>query len=95
MTPLEETVFAPLRRTGKEFWLLLLGLLALTGLGVVAYLYQLWDGLGVTGLKRPVYWGVYLANYVFFIGISNAGTLISAMLRLTHAEWRRPITRVA
>ena len=42
-----------------------------------------------------MYWGFYITNYIFFIGISHAGTLISAILRLTGAEWRRPITRVA
>jgi molybdopterin-containing oxidoreductase family membrane subunit len=49
----------------------------------------------VTGLNVPVYWGLYITNFVFFIGISHAGTLISAILRLAHAEWRRPITRAA
>lgn len=95
MTHLEETVFAPLRRSGRGFYLLLALLVALTGWGVFAYVYQLWDGLGVTGLGRPVYWGVYLTNFVFFIGISHAGTLISAILRVTLANWRRPITRIA
>ena len=40
-------------------------------------------------------WGVYIINFVFFIGISHAGTLVSAILRVTGAEWRRPITRMA
>ena len=39
--------------------------------------------------------GLYLVNFVFFIGISHAGTLISAILRITHAGWRTPITRAA
>ena len=52
-------------------------------------------GLGVTGLNRPVFWGLYITNFVFFIGISHAGTLISAILRLCNAEWRRAITRSA
>ena len=56
---------------------------------------QLLRGLGVTGLNQPVSWGFYIVNFVFFIGISHAGTLISAILRLTQAEWRRPITRMA
>ncbi len=56
---------------------------------------QLLYGLGVTGLNQPVAWGFYIVNFVFFIGISHAGTLISAILRLSHAEWRRPITRMA
>ncbi|MFQ5719255.1 MAG: NrfD/PsrC family molybdoenzyme membrane anchor subunit, partial [Acidobacteriota bacterium] len=56
---------------------------------------QLQRGLGVTGMMEPVTWGFYIINFVFFIGISHAGTLISAILRLSHAEWRRPITRMA
>ncbi|MEE8437894.1 MAG: NrfD/PsrC family molybdoenzyme membrane anchor subunit, partial [Candidatus Neomarinimicrobiota bacterium] len=61
------------------------------------YMYstQLSKGLGVTGLNRPKSWGFYIVNFVFFIGISHAGTLISAILRLSKAEWRRPITRMA
>ena len=61
----------------------------------VAYGYQLRYGLGVTGMRDRVPWGLYIVNFVFFIGISHAGTLISAILRLTGAEWRRPITRMA
>ncbi|OYW00617.1 MAG: hypothetical protein B7X11_04405, partial [Acidobacteria bacterium 37-65-4] len=60
-----------------------------------AWYYQLQRGLGVTGMGRPIYWGFYITNFVFFIGVSHAGTLISAILRLTRAEWRRPITRAA
>jgi len=56
---------------------------------------QILYGLGVTGLNQPVVWGFYIVNFVFFIGISHAGTLISAILRLSNAEWRRPITRMA
>jgi molybdopterin-containing oxidoreductase family membrane subunit len=56
---------------------------------------QILRGLGVTGLNQPVAWGFYIVNFVFFIGISHAGTLISAILRLAKAEWRRPITRMA
>ena len=59
------------------------------------YITQVWFGLGVTGMNQPVTWGFYIVNFVFFIGISHAGTLISAILRLSKAEWRRPITRMA
>jgi molybdopterin-containing oxidoreductase family membrane subunit len=46
-------------------------------------------------MNQPVTWGFDITNFVFFIGISHAGTLISAILRLSKAEWRRPITRMA
>jgi len=63
--------------------------------GWVIFSRQILEGLGVTGLNQPVGWGFYIVNFVFFIGISHAGTLISAILRLSKAEWRRPITRMA
>jgi molybdopterin-containing oxidoreductase family membrane subunit len=62
---------------------------------VLAYIRQLRLGLGETGMQRPVYWGIYMTNFIFFIGLSLSGTFISAILRITGAEWRRPITRVA
>ncbi len=52
-------------------------------------------GLGMTGLNRPVFWGFFITNFVFWVGISHAGVMISAILRLTGAEWRRPVTRAA
>jgi molybdopterin-containing oxidoreductase family membrane subunit len=64
-------------------------------LGLAAYIHQLRYGLGTTGLNHPEYWGIYIINFVFFIGISHAGTLISAILRISKAEWRRSITRSA
>jgi Ni/Fe-hydrogenase subunit HybB-like protein len=63
--------------------------------GAFCWGYQLYRGIGVAGIRRPVFWGFYLVNFVFWIGISHAGTLISAILRLTDAGWRKPITRAA
>jgi Ni/Fe-hydrogenase subunit HybB-like protein len=58
-------------------------------------MYQIYWGFGVAGINRPVYWGLYIATFVFWVGISHAGTMISAVLRLLKADWRRPITRGA
>lgn len=63
--------------------------------GMIAWFYQLWRGLAVTAMTDYFSWGIYIVDFVFFIGISMAGTLISAILRLSGAEWRRPITRMA
>lgn len=91
----EEAILRPLMEITPRFWktfgILIIFILA----GLWAYTRQLQYGLGVTGLGQPVYWGFYIINFVFFIGISHAGTLISAILRATNAEWRRPITRSA
>jgi molybdopterin-containing oxidoreductase family membrane subunit len=91
----DDVLFAPVLQTGRGFYATAVILLAVAAWGAYAYTYQLRYGLGVTGLNRPVAWGFYIVNFVFFIGISHAGTLISAILRLCKAEWRRPITRAA
>ena len=83
---------SPLGRMGR-LWIGLLVAVSLAGAS--AYGVQLVRGLAVTALRDYVSWGLYVTNFVFFIGVSHAGTLISAILRVTHAEWRRPITRMA
>ena len=91
----ERVLLMPLVRTTKTFWRWF-GLMAAISLwGGFAYVYQLRNGLGATGLNTPEYWGIYIICFVFFIGISHAGTLISAILRVANAEWRRSITRSA
>ncbi|HEX6581793.1 MAG TPA: NrfD/PsrC family molybdoenzyme membrane anchor subunit [Actinomycetota bacterium] len=95
---LEETTLAPLRRTTPSWFVLVAVLAALVAFGLYAYTTQLRRGLVVTGLAptlNKVMWGLYITNFVFFIGISHAGTLISAILRVSHAGWRTPITRMA
>lgn len=85
----------PLYKIGISFWVLVSILLAVIGWGLFMYVRQVTNGLVETGMQRPVFWGVYMVNFIFFIGISHAGTLISAILRVTGAEWRRSITRIA
>lgn len=60
-----------------------------------AWGYMIAEGLWVAGVMRPSYWGIFLVNTVFWIGISHAGTFISAILRVFKAEFRRPFTRAA
>ena len=91
----DAVLLRPIEQTSWKFWVFIGILLAIWLWGMFAWLTQLRHGLEVTGLNVPVYWGLYITNFVFFIGISHAGTLISAILRLSHAEWRRPITRAA
>jgi Ni/Fe-hydrogenase subunit HybB-like protein len=96
-TRLLESAEAPIRpgAWGVRGRLLVAGLALVVAWGVFAWTWQVSHGLAVTGLNDHVSWGFYLTNFIFFAGISMAGTLVSAILRLTHAEWRRPITRLA
>ena len=77
----------------QKCWLAVLAATCLWGL--IAFIYQCRIGLSATAMTNYFSWGVYIINFVFFIGISHAGTLVSAILRVTGAEWRRPITRMA
>ena len=91
----DEALYRPIYETGKGFYITV-GVLTLIILwALFMYIGQVYLGLGVTGMNQPITWGFYIVNFVFFIGISHAGTLISAILRLSKAEWRRPITRMA
>lgn len=79
-----------------KWWLptvTILGLVVVAGFIVISVMIN--KGLGVTGLARPVFWGLFITTFVFWVGISHAGIMISAILRLTQAEWRRPVTRAA
>jgi molybdopterin-containing oxidoreductase family membrane subunit len=91
----ETDLLATLQPMGRPGRLWVASLLAVCGVALIALIIQLRNGLRVTGMNDMVSWGVYMTNFVFFIGISHAGTLISAILRVTGAEWRRPITRLA
>ncbi len=91
----DEDLIRPIEQTGPGFYLMVAILLGVIVFAGYTYIRQVFLGLGVTGLAQPVSWGFYIINFVFFIGISHAGTLISAILRLSKAEWRRPITRMA
>ena len=70
-----------------------LGLVVVVAVGAAGFMVN--QGIGVTGLNRPVFWGFFITNFVFWIGISHAGVMLSAILRLSKAEWRRPATRAA
>src|SRR5262247_2885647 len=90
-----DDLLRPLVETSWRFWVIVavLGSIVATGLGT--WMYQMYRGFGMTGINMPVYWAFYITNFVFWIGISHAGTLISAILRLVNAGWRRPVTRCA
>ena len=69
--------------------------LALLGLLGVAVSWLFWEGIGVWGLNVPVGWAWDITNFVFWIGIGHAGTLISAILFLFRQKWRTSINRAA
>src|SRR5262245_28640931 len=95
MTAMTNDLLRPLLETSWRFWLLVVVLGAIVATGLSTWAYQMYHGFGMTGINMPIYWAFYITTFVFWIGISHAGTLISAILRLVNAGWRRPVTRCA
>jgi len=85
----------PLLNTSWRFYALVIAFGSVVASGLAAVSFQAYYGIGVWGIHNPIYWGFGITNFIFWIGISHAGTLISAILRLVDAQWRRPVTRCA
>ena len=84
-----------LRETPKAWYLAMLPANALLGVLAFAIGYLFWEGTGVWGLNNPVGWGWAIINFVWWVGIGHAGTLISAILFLFRQDWRTAINRFA
>ncbi len=92
---LNQTVIRSVTQTSRNYWMLVGTLALMVAAGVFAFIHQIKNGLHVTGLNSPVFWGIYISTFVFWIGLSHAGTLLSAVLYLTKSQWRKPIYRSA
>ena len=86
----------PVEGKANKYWWILFGLsvvLFLWGIGCIAY--TIGTGIGVWGLNKTVNWAWDITNFVWWIGIGHAGTLISAVLLLFRQKWRMAINRSA
>ncbi|MEO6255111.1 MAG: NrfD/PsrC family molybdoenzyme membrane anchor subunit [Ferruginibacter sp.] len=80
---------------GKKVWGWTIFFLLWILVGGYALYLQIAKGHEVTGMRDNVVWGLYIANFIFFIGISYAGAVISGILHILQVEWRKPIIRIA
>ncbi len=64
-------------------------------LGIYGLIQQIDKGHIVTGMRDNVVWGLYIVNFIFFMGLSYAGALLSGVLHLFHTGWRKPVIRLA
>ena len=83
------------RGAGKGWWACFAVALSLLGMLVIAISWTLYKGIGVWGNNIPVGWAFGIINFVWWIGIGHAGTLISAILLLFQQKWRTSINRFA
>ncbi len=95
-TGLTRDIAGPLERSAtSSWWIVFLFALSMLLLGVALVGYTIATGIGVWGLNRTVGWGFAITNFVFWVGIGHAGTLISAILLLLRQRWRTSIARSA
>jgi Ni/Fe-hydrogenase subunit HybB-like protein len=92
---LDEDILATLGKPGRVYLGLLLLCFGLMCFGAVSLVHLVTTGIGVFGLNQPVSWGVDITDFVFWVGIGHAGTLISAVLFLLRVPWRTAIFRTA
>lgn len=93
---MKDELMHPIQHIGKwgKIWVAFLVLICFAGLG--AYIIQETQSKYVTvNLRDYIMWGVYISNFVFFVALSLVGVLMSAVLKLTHFEWYRPLSRIA
>lgn len=82
-------------RLNKTFLIWMAFLFGALAICLYGYTIQLREGLGVTGLRDITSWGMYIANFVFFVASSLIGMLISSVLGLIGIKWIKPIARIA
>jgi Ni/Fe-hydrogenase subunit HybB-like protein len=90
-----EASIRPFKQAGLRWWLAVVGLTLVVLTGVAAWVLQLKGGMGAAGYNDHAFWAIYIADVITFIGVSYGGAVVSAILRLTGATWRAPLTRLA
>jgi Ni/Fe-hydrogenase subunit HybB-like protein len=90
-----EASLRPFGKPSRLWWLTICALSLVVLTGLAAWVVQLQSGMGVAGYNDHAFWAIYIADVITFIGVSYGGAVVSAILRLTGATWRAPLTRLA
>lgn len=92
-TTLEQDILAAMRKPRPVYWLALAVSATFFAIGMIAWVYMMLQGMGIAGINNPVGWGVFITDFVFWVGIAHSGTLISAVLFLFRAKFRNVFNR--
>jgi molybdopterin-containing oxidoreductase family membrane subunit len=92
---IEKHVITAGAKPKRLYWIMLFISIFLFILGALCWAYQIKTGMGVTGKNHPVSWYIYITDFVFWVGIAHSGTLISAVLYLFRAKFRKSFNRSA
>ncbi|GJQ63834.1 MAG: polysulfide reductase chain C [Melioribacteraceae bacterium] len=93
---IDDVIIKPLEsKPDKKFYIALAVTVSMLGIGAISLALSFYYGTGLWGNNNPVGWGLPIVNFVFWVGIGHAGTLISAILFLFRQKWRTGIARFA
>jgi Ni/Fe-hydrogenase subunit HybB-like protein len=92
---IDRKVMKTLEWPGRGYWIWVGSLFLVVAWGAACWTRQIYLGLGVTGLRQPNMWAIYITDFVFWVGIAHSGTLISAILYLFRSRWRTAVYRLA
>jgi Ni/Fe-hydrogenase subunit HybB-like protein len=82
--------------TGRTYYICLgIAITVMLACFFFPWFYQLHYGIGAAGMNQPTVWGTYLASFIFWIGLSHSGTLLSCVLHITNSSWRKAMYRSA
>ncbi len=95
MEKIRKDILTPLTTFPLGFKIWVGSLLTIIAVSIWAYTIQFQDGLGVTGMRDYVSWGLYIASFVFFVATALVGMLISAVVGLLGQKWIIPISRIS
>ncbi len=84
-----------IEKTSTGWYITFLVFLGFFAVGIYGLIQQIDKGHIVTGMRDNVVWGFYIVNFIFFMGLSYSGALISGVLHLFHTGWRKPVIRLA
>lgn len=91
----EQDVLGAMKKPSMKYWIALVLSAGAFAVGLTCWGFQIFNGMGEAGITHPVGWGVYITNFVFWVGIAHSGTLISAVLFLFRARFRSAFNRTA
>lgn len=84
-----------IEKTTKTWYVVFAIFFSVFCFGIFGLIRQIDKGHIVTGMRDNVVWGVYIVNFIFFMGLSYAGALLSGVMHLFHTKWRKPVMRLA
>lgn len=95
-TDVHDDVVRSIVVTGRKYYITLGAAIFVTlACFFFPWFYQLYYGIGAAGVNQPAVWGTYLASFIFWIGLSHSGTLLSCVLHITNSQWRKAMYRSA